>query len=78
MEVDSKPIRLILSNLLRDLSSRGVQIETYPIGNHKEIQVTCWQISEATKGKMTPFDPRKDNLATQIEAVITECIKMKR
>lgn len=78
MEVKSKPIRLILSNLLKELSSRGVQVDTYPIGNDQQIQVTSRQISEATNGKMTPFDPRKDNLATQIEAVITECIKMKR
>ena len=78
MEVNSKPIRLILSNLLKELSSRGVQVDTYPIGNYQQIQVTCRQISEATNGKMSTFDPRKDNLATQIEAVITECIKMKR
>ena len=27
---------------------------------------------------MTPFDPNKDDLATKIESVITECIKMKK
>jgi hypothetical protein len=76
--VASKPITLVLSNLLSELSSRGVQVDTYAIGNSQQIQVTGKQISDATKGKMTPFDPNKDDLATKIESVITECIKMKR
>jgi hypothetical protein len=69
---------LVLSSLLSELSSRGVQVDTYAIGNSQQIQVTGKQISDATKGTMTPFDPNKDDLATKIESVITECIKMKK
>ena len=55
-----------------------MQVDTYAIGNGQQIQVTGKQISDATKGTMTPFDPNKDDLATKIESVITECIKMKK
>jgi hypothetical protein len=76
--VASRPMTLVLSSLLSELRSRGVQVDTYAIGNGQQIQVTGKQISDATKGRMTPFDPNKDDLATKIESVITECIKMKK
>jgi hypothetical protein len=76
--VASKPMTLVFSSLLSELSSRGVQVDTYAIGNDQQIQTTGKQISNATKGKMTPFDPNKDDLAAKIESVITECIKMKK
>lgn len=72
------PMTLVLSSLLNELSSRGVQVDTYAIGNKQDIQVTGKQISDATKGTMTPFDPSKDDLGMKIESAITECIKMKK
>jgi hypothetical protein len=67
-----------LNNLLSELNKQGVEVDTYPIGNSQQIQVTGKQISDATKGTMKPFDPNKDDLAAHIEATITSCIGMKR
>ena len=77
-EEASKPIKLVLSELLSQLSTRGVEVDTYPIGNGQQIQLTCKQISDATKGKTRHFNPDKDDLAAELEATIKECIKMKK
>ncbi len=69
---------LKLGDLINELNTLGVSVDTYPIGNGQQMQKTCQQISDATKGKMTSFDPDKDNLAGEIEATITKCIGMKK
>ena len=43
-----------------------IEIDTYPIGENQKIVETCKLISEATEGKMTPFDPKTDDLAAEI------------
>jgi hypothetical protein len=65
-EVAEKPITLVFNNLLSELNKQGVEVDTYPIGNSQQIQVTGKQISDATKGTMKPFDPNKDDLAAHI------------
>lgn len=57
---------LVFSNLLEELKKKGVEVDTYPISNGQQIQVTCKQISDATNGKMTPFDPNVHDLAAHV------------
>lgn len=54
---------LKLSDLLGQLSKLGVEVDTYPIENGQQMQLTCKQIADATKGKTKPFNPHTDDLA---------------
>lgn len=68
---------LKIGELLSQLESQKIPIDTYPIGGGR-TWTTFNEISKRTEGKSKNFNPLVDNLSVEIEATITELIVMRR